>query len=854
MSTLYYENLQASHQSLGVMKQTYYHLGQFYKHLDGIKKHLESEEAVSYLKYTSPEKAKKKDSQGKPNKPEESGWWVRLDEIPGSSKDFDASLRLFLDENLDQIYEVDQDEFSSNKNAFDKSNEIEILDRDPENEKLLLDRKPNKDFLAIRPSTYQITRQINAIRQLQNSPVPDLEPLINLCKNKNPADWPSIVRSDDDPPGCDWHILTDENRPGTREQRKFVDVALNTPDFAFLDGPPGSGKTTAICELILQLAKREKRVLLCASTHVAIDNVLERLMDEKNLYRDMIVPVRVGGTRRVSEKAAPWQFKNFIKTERDRLLKLLSAQKKRSQSQEELLNQLNAGHKTLQRMLLDAANLVCGTTIGILQHPDIKNKQDTLNSFDLMIIDEASKTTFQEFLVPALYAKTWVLVGDPKQLSPYVDDQEVAVNFQTCLPETFKQEACYDAFKASETDVRKHISALVCTEDKEQIDFYCNQAKYCGASIATAESDIRECSEADIVIGHADFINSIEDYLPLDTSQIRGEDELNDTIIRQANAYNRTSDKAEVNNWGQEIAWRCIADYGLRQDEKKNEKLAKDIEKLLPYDQSKETKEEIFKVERLSFPSILESLKDGFGKNKGQRDPTSLSDGLPEEALKQRSVALVYQHRMHPEIAAFSHKHIYGEKALHSPENLYEDREWSYMPNRLHVIWQHITSSSSKGNRNDEEVDAIVKELKQFDDWAAKHPCIDSSSGNKKPWEVACLTFYRDQERVLRNALRKWTKNHHGIRCFSRGSSENPHLAIQVCTVDRFQGQEADIVLLSFAKQRPTSFLRSPNRLNVAITRAKFQLIIYGNRGRMQKAPGKLGEFAKFVEGWGRAI
>ncbi|MEF1301562.1 AAA domain-containing protein, partial [Vibrio owensii] len=63
-------------------------------------------------------------------------------------------------------------------------------------------------------------------------------------------------------------------------------------------------------------------------------------------------------------------------------------------------------------------------------------------------------------------------------------------------------------------------------------------------------------------------------------------------------------------------------------------------------------------------------------------------------------------------------------------------------------------------------------------------------------------------------------------------------------TVDRFQGHEADFVMLSFANNHPTSFLESPNRLNVAITRAKHQLIVYGNRPAMQKAPGVLGTFA----------
>lgn len=80
-------------------------------------------------------------------------------------------------------------------------------------------------------------------------------------------------------------VLTDETRPGTDEQRRFVEIALATPDFVLLEGPPSSGKTTAICELVLQLARQGKRAMLCASTHVAVDNVLERLMNERKPVR-----------------------------------------------------------------------------------------------------------------------------------------------------------------------------------------------------------------------------------------------------------------------------------------------------------------------------------------------------------------------------------------------------------------------------------------------------------------------------------------------------------------------------------------------------------------------------------------
>ena len=89
-----------------------------------------------------------------------------------------------------------------------------------------------------------------------------------------------------------WTVLTGDS-DGTEEQRMFVQRALSTPDFAILQGPPGSGKTTAIIELIVQCALQNKRVLLCGSTQASIDNVLTRIISKPNLAR-LVSPMRIG--------------------------------------------------------------------------------------------------------------------------------------------------------------------------------------------------------------------------------------------------------------------------------------------------------------------------------------------------------------------------------------------------------------------------------------------------------------------------------------------------------------------------------------------------------------------------------
>lgn len=60
-------------------------------------------------------------------------------------------------------------------------------------------------------------------------------------------------------------------------QRAAVQHCLASADLALVHGPPGTGKTTAVVEYILQEAGRGARVLLCAASNVAVDTVVERL-------------------------------------------------------------------------------------------------------------------------------------------------------------------------------------------------------------------------------------------------------------------------------------------------------------------------------------------------------------------------------------------------------------------------------------------------------------------------------------------------------------------------------------------------------------------------------------------------
>ena len=61
-------------------------------------------------------------------------------------------------------------------------------------------------------------------------------------------------------------------------QQAAVRFALTARDLAILHGPPGTGKTTTVVELIRQAVRRGDKVLACAPSNLAVDNLLERLV------------------------------------------------------------------------------------------------------------------------------------------------------------------------------------------------------------------------------------------------------------------------------------------------------------------------------------------------------------------------------------------------------------------------------------------------------------------------------------------------------------------------------------------------------------------------------------------------
>lgn len=748
--------------------------------------------------------------------------WVRLK--PLETEEGDAVLQEFLD----------ADAVNDQKERFhSRDSLIWVKDWDEESGLLALERTPRGPKIFLRPNTYALQCQINAIDQLQSSPLCHHIPLLRLTEDPATAIWPEVRPREPD----DWALLNDPTRPGASEQRKFVALAMETPDFAILMGPPGSGKTVSICELIVQQVRRGRRVMLCASTHVAVDNVLEKL-SEGRLTETDVIAVRIGDSRKVSELTRKFQLEERLKTERDELIGKLKAIHQRGPAQEYLLTALqdeDPNDRFLTRLILECSNLVCGTSIGILKHPDIRgNRTGKGEPFDMLIIDEVSKTTLQEFLVPALWAKRWVLVGDTKQLAPFVEEEEVKSNIESFLdPDSRK--ACAEVFEAMEPG-----PATFLVEEAPQVrSLMQQQAEKLGLPSVVLEKPPSETSlevhlqlmGARVAVATPAVASSWERLIPKDMANLSN---LSLALHRRRQwAHLRRPPRAseEERTWEGQMAWRMIRLFEMRSlPEADSEKLLKEVRALLPQwfveGRRMQVQDQLDQLRQMAFPSVLEVLEQGYQGGARSR-ATCLARGLPPNALRARRVALTYQHRMHPKISQFPHDHIYEGAHLNTPQGMEERRKLPFelYPTRSH--WIHVGGQTS-GSRNENvaEVDRLMLELERLRQQARAHRPNDPEHRDGM-WEVAILTFYRPQETAIRQRLRDAFHQPGRRQHFEDPSA---HLRVNLATVDRIQGHEADFVFLSFVQTRKVGFLNIPNRLNVALTRARYQLILLGHQ------------------------
>ena len=74
------------------------------------------------------------------------------------------------------------------------------------------------------------------------------------------------------------------NNQLNESQKNAIKFALKVNEIGLIHGPPGTGKTTTIVEIILQLVKLDNKILVVAPSNIAVDNIGEKLIKYKNIF------------------------------------------------------------------------------------------------------------------------------------------------------------------------------------------------------------------------------------------------------------------------------------------------------------------------------------------------------------------------------------------------------------------------------------------------------------------------------------------------------------------------------------------------------------------------------------------
>jgi superfamily I DNA and/or RNA helicase len=213
----------------------------------------------------------------------------------------------------------------------------------------------------------------------------------------------------------------------------------------------------------------------------------------------------------------------------------------------------------------------------------------------------------------------------------------------------------------------------------------------------------------------------------------------------------------------------------------------------------------------------IEALKGGLGKTLMER----IVENKPEVVTLLR-----VQYRMNEQIMRFSSEYFYEGKVETAPQIKYR----GILDYDNPMMWVDTSSLDCQeefvgetfGRINKAEGRLTLDILEQYFNKIGRQRILDERI------DVGVISPYRAQVQYLRRLL--------GKKEFFKPLR---HL-ISVNTVDGFQGQERDVILISLVRandEGQIGFLRDLRRMNVAITRARMKLIILGNASTLTHHP-----------------
>lgn len=283
-----------------------------------------------------------------------------------------------------------------------------------------------------------------------------------------------------------------------KSQKSAIENALSCENFHLIHGPFGTGKTRTLVELISQETRQNHKVLATAESNAAVDNILERLMENKKLNL-----TRLGHPQRVSKhnitqtlayKVEQHKLNKKIKKIHKKIDNLIekrsvhtkpTPQYRRGYGDYDILHNASKGKggrgispdkmKSMANWIEinqeideyhDEIKRIENRMIkNIVEESDVilaTNSSSALEAiarvkFDVAIIDEASQATIPSVLIPIAKAHRFILAGDHKQLPPTIISEKANGLEKTLFEELIK----IYPFKSQLLNVQYRMNSLL---------------------------------------------------------------------------------------------------------------------------------------------------------------------------------------------------------------------------------------------------------------------------------------------------------------------------------------------------------------------------------------------------------